>query len=285
MEKYPILLMEQFRRCENLIRRGRHHLEQHEIEMPPAQGKILSILLEEDGIGQKALAERLRIRPASLSELLQKLERAAYITRMPGEGDKRTMNIYCTEKGKARASHAQRADQQLSETLFIELDAQEQEQLCMLLEKLILSLENRFPDVRPPCHAHMAHGPGPHRGRGPMHARGRELPPHLRDGRPGPRHRHGEGRWMDAWDRAEDPRGGAWDGLPEEKGVWDGPPCPESARQKEREMPHAHPGEAKPGPDKALADPIPEIEEEPAETLDKREPAQNPKPQNEDTNQ
>ena len=64
------------------------------------QGKILSVLRREDGIGQKELAEQLQIRPASLSELLDKMQKSGWIQRRVNEKDRRKINIFLTEDGK-----------------------------------------------------------------------------------------------------------------------------------------------------------------------------------------
>ena len=105
------------------------------------QGKILSILRREDGIGQKELAERLQIRAASLSELLDKMQKSGWIQRRVNEKDRRKINIVLTEDGLGISQQMIEARRDMVNTVFGVLNAQEQEQLEMLLSKLISELE------------------------------------------------------------------------------------------------------------------------------------------------
>ena len=105
------------------------------------QGKILSILRREDGIGQKELAERLQIRAASLSELLDKMQKSGWIQRRVNEKDRRKINIFLTEDGLGISQQMIEARRDMVNTVFGVLNTQEQEQLEMLLSKLISELE------------------------------------------------------------------------------------------------------------------------------------------------
>ena len=105
------------------------------------QGKILSILRREDGIGQKELAERLQIRAASLSELLDKMQKSGWIQRRVNEKDRRKINIFLTEDGLGISQQMIEARRDMVNTVFGVLNAQEQEQLEILLSKLISELE------------------------------------------------------------------------------------------------------------------------------------------------
>ena len=92
-------LMHSFRYCFNLMRRRYHQTVHGKVGTRHGQGKILSILRREDGIGQKELAERLQIRAASLSELLDKMQKSGWIQRRVNEKDRRKINIFLTEDG------------------------------------------------------------------------------------------------------------------------------------------------------------------------------------------
>ncbi|MBQ7081925.1 MAG: winged helix-turn-helix transcriptional regulator, partial [Oscillospiraceae bacterium] len=67
-------LMHQFHHTFNLMHRQYHQIANDKVGIRHGQGKILMILTREDGIGQKELAERLQIRAATLSELLDKMQ-------------------------------------------------------------------------------------------------------------------------------------------------------------------------------------------------------------------
>lgn len=150
------------------------------------QGKVLVMLAENDGVSQKLLTEQSGIRPASLSELIIKLERNGLVERQRNEEDKRNRNVYLTEEGRALAETIKSRKDESADFLFDVLSEEEKETLTVLFDKLITSLEDKvadmdeeMPPLAPP-HPHLPHG-GPH---GPHHG-----PHHEHFGGPhGPHH-------------------------------------------------------------------------------------------------
>ena len=61
-----------------------------------SQRRILILLRETSGMTQKALTDRLGVKPGSASEVLNKLEQAGLISRAPSETDHRTTDIRLT---------------------------------------------------------------------------------------------------------------------------------------------------------------------------------------------
>lgn len=93
-------------------------------------------LLETAGpINQRSLAEALQIRPASLSELLSKLDKKGYIKRTANERDKRSLLVSLTKSGaeKVREYRMQRA--KFHSNLLSPLTEEEKQQFyCILLK-------------------------------------------------------------------------------------------------------------------------------------------------------
>lgn len=102
----------------------------------PAQGRILSILKEKGSMNRKELLELLDVRSGSLSELLGKLERHGFISRMQDENDKRGFVILLTEEGGAMVEEHDKWRTELADTLFSPLSAEERDQLGGILAKL-----------------------------------------------------------------------------------------------------------------------------------------------------
>lgn len=102
------------------------------------QNRILSILLENPKMGQRALQEQLGIEPGSMSEILAKLEEKGFLVKEKDESDRRRMIIRLTEAGKA-AAEAERSEsgKPLAEEIFSSLTADEQEELKEMLRKLL----------------------------------------------------------------------------------------------------------------------------------------------------
>lgn len=103
---------------------------------PRGRGRILSILKDSDGITQREIAERLDIRPQSLSEALALLEDDGLARKEANPSDKREMLVYITEEGliteqRLRESREKRAAEYLSI-----LSSEEKATLFSILSKL-----------------------------------------------------------------------------------------------------------------------------------------------------
>lgn len=75
----------------------------------PQQLCVLIALAESDGRNPKELAARVHIRPATLTGLLSRLERAGLIARGPDLRDGRAHRIYLTEQSRTRLTEAEAA--------------------------------------------------------------------------------------------------------------------------------------------------------------------------------
>lgn len=130
--------------------------------------KHILIVLDEIGgpVTQRALTERLGIRPGSASEVIAKLESAGYIRRSPNETDQRTSDIIATEAGKEAAAEAKKNRRQRHEEMFSCLSEEEKNTLLSLLEKINGDWKERYHSVgqeRGRCgRPHKGCGLGPH---------------------------------------------------------------------------------------------------------------------------
>ena len=66
-----------------------------------AQWRLLIHVLREDGITQARLAEKLEIEPISVSRLLDRMEQAGWVRRIPHPTDRRVRQIVATEAAEA----------------------------------------------------------------------------------------------------------------------------------------------------------------------------------------
>ncbi|MCD8332329.1 MAG: MarR family transcriptional regulator [Oscillospiraceae bacterium] len=120
------------------------------------QRNVLAWLDSRPNATQKELAEAMNVMPASLSELLQKLERKGFITRSKDPEDHRFTRVRLTEAGRAALN---RERQVQTEDPFSALTDEEQRELGRLLVKLLGDWENRYPHERPrPPGGHPCHG-------------------------------------------------------------------------------------------------------------------------------
>lgn len=127
-------LMRLFRNC--FISLGRCHRSQEGGSALHGQGRILELLAHFDQISQRALVQESRLRPASLGELLQKIEKSGYIVREQDQADRRNRIIALTERGKAAVALASQEREAQAKRLFSVLTDAEQQSLAGLLQKL-----------------------------------------------------------------------------------------------------------------------------------------------------
>ena len=66
-----------------------------------AQGRILYVLWQEDGVPIKTIAERCGLAITSLTTMLERMEKSGLIIRQQDSGDKRKTLIFLTDKAKA----------------------------------------------------------------------------------------------------------------------------------------------------------------------------------------
>ena len=110
--------------------------------MPPppprehGRGRVLNMLRENGALSQKEIAEKLDIRPQSLSELLVKMESDGFISRRQDKDDKRVIVVALTEKGEEQLVVLRQANREHAEKLFSPLTDEEKDALIAILKKL-----------------------------------------------------------------------------------------------------------------------------------------------------
>ena len=100
------------------------------------QMRILILLRETVGMTQKELTVHLGVQPGSVSEVLNKLEKAELILRSPSETDHRTTDIRLTPDGEVIAKEASTKRIERHKQMFAVLSDEEKDTLIALLEKV-----------------------------------------------------------------------------------------------------------------------------------------------------
>jgi DNA-binding MarR family transcriptional regulator len=120
----------------------------------PGQRRILALLRLKSPVSQKELLEVCGIRPASLSELLNKMESAGYITRIKDDTDKRSVLVSLTESGRKAADEWETDSSEDGSGFFDCLPEEEKKELAAILQKLITSWN---PGDRDTCYERIRH--------------------------------------------------------------------------------------------------------------------------------
>ncbi|MHB8060391.1 MAG: MarR family winged helix-turn-helix transcriptional regulator [Gaiellaceae bacterium] len=117
-------------------------LREHRVEkINPAQGRILFVLWQEDGISIQELAKRTSLGKSTLTSMLDRLERADELRRVPAEGDRRKTLIYLTQKDRALRATYDRVSAEMSDLYYAGFTAAEIDSLERGLARILDNLE------------------------------------------------------------------------------------------------------------------------------------------------
>ena len=76
-------------------------LKEHGVDqINPAQGRIMFVLWQEDGIPINDLATRTKLGKSTLTSMLDRLEKIGLVMRIPSKQDRRKIMIHRTQKDK-----------------------------------------------------------------------------------------------------------------------------------------------------------------------------------------
>ncbi len=117
-----------------------HHLLA-EIGLYPGQPPLLFILNKENGLSQKELAAKLKIKPATLTVMLGRMEKAGLVDRSQDEADQRISRVHITEQGREVYQSAAAVMRQLDAGMFIGFDEEERKILRLFLERIKVNLK------------------------------------------------------------------------------------------------------------------------------------------------
>ena len=123
------------------VHHGRARELLHEIGLYRGQPPLLDILYDEEGLTHSELATRLQVAPATVTKMLQRMEKAGFLSRRPDPEDQRVSRVYLTDAGREiRAEMRARLDRLAEETLA-GLSAEERASLHELLLRVQENLE------------------------------------------------------------------------------------------------------------------------------------------------
>ena len=71
------------------------------------QPPVLFALWDQEGLTHTELAERLQNTPATITKMIQRMEKAGFVQRRPDANDQRVSRVYLTETGRAIQSQVQ----------------------------------------------------------------------------------------------------------------------------------------------------------------------------------
>lgn len=109
-----------------------------------SQKRVLIILSESGDISQRELTVRLGIKPASVSELLARLEDNRMVTREASKADRRIQIISLTDEGRQLAAALKSQRQKRHERMFDALSDDEKQAFLSYLERINIDWDEKF---------------------------------------------------------------------------------------------------------------------------------------------
>ena len=111
-----------------------------------AQGRILYVLWQEDGVPIKTIAERCGLAITSLTTMLERMEKSGLIIRQQDSGDKRKTLIFLTDKAKAMKEDYDAVSDRRSTIFYQGFTEEEIRNFEEHLERIRLNLEGWQPE-------------------------------------------------------------------------------------------------------------------------------------------
>ncbi len=117
-------------------------LRQNDLDrITPAQGRILFVLWKTDDIPIQELAQQTSLSKSTLTVMIDRLEAAGLVTRVPSKEDRREILIRLTDKDRSLRDVYARVSQEMADIALSGLDRQEiidlEEKLSRILANLV----------------------------------------------------------------------------------------------------------------------------------------------------
>jgi len=117
-------------------------LKEHSIDaINPAQGRILFVLWEQDGISIQELAKKTSLGKSTLTSMLDRLEEAGHLKRVPSDEDRRKIIIRLTEKDKKMRAVYNAVSAEMTALFYQGLSAKEIDLFERSLTRILGNLE------------------------------------------------------------------------------------------------------------------------------------------------
>ncbi len=108
------------------LKHARIHTLLEALGLYRGQPSVLQALWEHEGLMHTELARHLQVQPATITRMLQRMEKAGFVERRPDPEDQRVSRVYLTEAGQAVRADVQQVWRQLEEEAFAGFSLEEQ---------------------------------------------------------------------------------------------------------------------------------------------------------------
>jgi DNA-binding MarR family transcriptional regulator len=127
---------------------ARSHMLLGEKGIHPGQQHLLIKLFKANGQSQKDLAKNMRVKPATITVMLTRMEKSGLIERKKDDNDQRITRIFITEKGQEVCEEAKKIANQVEEECFENFTIEEKVVFRRLLMQIRDNLTKDCPNMK-----------------------------------------------------------------------------------------------------------------------------------------
>ncbi|WP_283587260.1 MarR family winged helix-turn-helix transcriptional regulator [Limosilactobacillus viscerum] len=113
------------------------------------QGRLIHLLAHNTGVSQRELATLAQVKPGSISEVLERLEKNKIVERWRDETDRRIVRVKLTAKGKELYQENLATRQQFERELLQKVTAEERKSFLNVVQKMQKQLKANYGDLLP----------------------------------------------------------------------------------------------------------------------------------------
>ncbi|WP_054711900.1 MarR family transcriptional regulator [Bacillus sp. JCM 19041] len=110
------------------------------LSLAPEQHLLMILLLENDGLSQTEIAEKLNKDKASIARMISSLEKKQYVYRATSKHDGRVILVFVSEKGIALKKDMYRIGQEINVVLEKNFNEDEKNTLKHLLQQIQMNM-------------------------------------------------------------------------------------------------------------------------------------------------
>jgi len=115
-------------------------LRDHEIDINPAQGRIMFVLWQEDKLPIRELVRRTSLGKSTLTSMLDRLESAGLVVRQRSETDRRIIVVRRTEADRSRQRIYEKVSEEMNRIYYASLTEKQIERFEGTLETMLENL-------------------------------------------------------------------------------------------------------------------------------------------------
>ena len=114
-----------------------------QITLHRSQAMVLCKLFVQDGMNQSEIAQHLSVQGATVTDMLQRMEEAALVSRRRDRDDNRLVRVYLTDAGREKERSIMEQFLELESAVFAGFDESERAQLRGLLSRALANINRK----------------------------------------------------------------------------------------------------------------------------------------------